>query len=55
MLGCLILLCFFEGEEIKIAPANTFSDLVKMVEDGEVDTALMAIENTFSNDQITLD
>lgn len=39
---------FFEDKEIKIAPANTFEDLVKMVENGEVDTALMAIENTLA-------
>lgn len=39
---------FFGTEEIAIAPSDTFSDLIKMVENGEVDTALMAIENSLA-------
>lgn len=39
----------FQGEELDIIPANTFSDLVNRMEsDQEVDTAMMAIENTLA-------
>ncbi|MDF1863743.1 MAG: prephenate dehydratase, partial [Saprospiraceae bacterium] len=39
---------FFKEEGIAIAPANTFNEVVEMVEKGEADTALMAIENTLA-------
>lgn len=39
---------FFKEEAIAIAPANTFNEVVEMVEKGEADTALMAIENTLA-------
>ncbi|MFM2269419.1 MAG: hypothetical protein RL757_2860 [Bacteroidota bacterium] len=35
-------------DKITVAPAETFRDLVQMVESGETDTAMMAIENTIA-------
>lgn len=37
---------YFSEEELDIVPAHTFDDLVRMVDNSETDTALMAIENS---------
>ncbi len=37
---------YFSGEDLDIVPAHTFDDLVRMVDNSETDTALMAIENS---------
>jgi len=38
---------YYDGAEIEVVPANTFDELVKMVEEEkEIDAALMAIENS---------
>jgi len=37
---------YFSEEDLDIVPAHTFDDLVRMVDNGETDTALMAIENS---------
>ncbi|MGK0365512.1 MAG: prephenate dehydratase [Saprospiraceae bacterium] len=39
-------LYFSEEENLDIVPAHTFDDLVRMVDNNETDTALMAIENS---------
>lgn len=39
-------LYFGTDENLNILPAHTFDDLAKMIETGETDTALMAIENS---------
>lgn len=39
-------LYFSEEENLDIVPAHTFDDLVRMVDNRETDTALMAIENS---------
>lgn len=39
-------LYFSEEENLDIVPAHTFDDLVRMVDNSETDTALMAIENS---------
>ncbi|MEM1119043.1 MAG: prephenate dehydratase [Bacteroidota bacterium] len=40
---------YYEGSEVKIIPANTFPELVKLVEDPEqADVGMMAIENTLA-------
>jgi prephenate dehydratase len=37
---------YFSEEDLNIVPAHTFDDLVRMVDNSETDTALMAIENS---------
>ena len=37
---------YFHNREVNVMPANTFADVVTLVEDGTVDAGLMAIENT---------
>ena len=37
---------YFSEEDLDIVPAHTFDDLVRMVDNSETDTALMAIENS---------
>jgi prephenate dehydratase len=39
---------FHEADEIEVVPAETFEELVRKVEAGEVDSAVMAIENTIA-------
>lgn len=39
---------FGEGNDIEVIEATTFEDLIKMTQKGEVDAALMAIENTIA-------
>lgn len=39
---------YFKENKIDIVPADTFSDLVKMIEKGETDSGLMAIENSLA-------
>lgn len=39
-------LYFGKEKKINIVPAHTFDDLVRMVDEGKTDTALMAIENS---------
>lgn len=39
---------YFVEQKIEVAPAETFADLIRMTESSEVDTAVMAIENTIA-------
>jgi prephenate dehydratase len=39
---------FHQADEIEVVPAETFEELVRKVESGEVDSAVMAIENTIA-------
>ncbi len=39
---------YYKGDEIEIVPADTFGDLVTMIEKNETDSGLMAIENTLA-------
>ena len=39
---------FHPSEDIEVVPAETFEELVRKVESGETDSAVMAIENTIA-------
>lgn len=39
---------YFQGRNLTLSPALTFAELVRQIESGEVDTGLMAIENTLA-------
>ncbi len=40
--------CFFQGEEPEMLPADTFREVVGLIEEGSADGGLMAIENTLA-------
>ncbi|RMF29479.1 MAG: prephenate dehydratase [Bacteroidetes bacterium] len=40
--------CFFEGTEPEVLPADTFREVVQLIERGTADAGLMAIENTLA-------